>query len=209
MIFSRIMQVLKADIRQRLLREAGELFLEKGFLGTSMREISDAAQVGLSNVYHYFPSKDALFLALVQPAITALETIQLRHHGPSGHDATVLCSEDFNRKVVDEYYDLLTQQAEPLRLLFFRAAGSSLESYRQTYTDQSSEQVLRWFSDQKKRHPDLHTDASGFFIRISNVWFYTLLEETVRRGLAGDELRAVLEEYVRYNNQGWRSLMGI
>lgn len=52
--------------RQRLLRAAVALFLEKGYTNTTTTEFSRAAGIGQSSFFHVFPSKEALLLELVQ-----------------------------------------------------------------------------------------------------------------------------------------------
>jgi len=51
--------------RQAILDAALELFAEKGYFGTSLREIAAVVGVRESALYNYFNSKDALFLALL------------------------------------------------------------------------------------------------------------------------------------------------
>ena len=51
--------------RERILREAARLFAEKGFYGTSTREIATAADIRQPSVFHHFPTKDAIMLALI------------------------------------------------------------------------------------------------------------------------------------------------
>lgn len=46
--------------RDRLLQLALELFREKGFEKTTMRDLANAAKVSLGAAYYYFPSKEAL-----------------------------------------------------------------------------------------------------------------------------------------------------
>jgi AcrR family transcriptional regulator len=50
--------------RELIVAGAAQLFVERGYAGTSMRDI--AAQVGLlaGSVYHYYPAKENLFLAV-------------------------------------------------------------------------------------------------------------------------------------------------
>lgn len=48
----------------RTLEAALRLFSSQGFRATSMREIADAAGLSVGNVYHHFPSKDAIFQRL-------------------------------------------------------------------------------------------------------------------------------------------------
>ena len=46
-------------------REATELFLAKGYSGTSMSSVARAARVQKASLYHHYPSKEALFVACV------------------------------------------------------------------------------------------------------------------------------------------------
>jgi AcrR family transcriptional regulator len=51
--------------RQAILDAALDLFAEKGFFGTSLRDVAAAVGVRESALYNYFPSKDALFDTLI------------------------------------------------------------------------------------------------------------------------------------------------
>ncbi len=48
--------------RQEIFDASVHLFLEKGFMETSMREIGDAAGVGKSTLYDYFKSKEEILV---------------------------------------------------------------------------------------------------------------------------------------------------
>ena len=51
------------DTRRRIYEAAMELFREKGFEETTMRDIAAKAGVALGGAYYYFSSKDAIVLA--------------------------------------------------------------------------------------------------------------------------------------------------
>src|SRR5260370_29818727 len=51
------------DTRRKIYDAAMELFREKGFEPTTMRDIAAKAGVALGGAYYYFPSKDAIVLA--------------------------------------------------------------------------------------------------------------------------------------------------
>lgn len=55
------MQILKDNIRSRILDVAKQQFELKGYSKTSMREIAVDVGVGVGNIYNYFKSKDELF----------------------------------------------------------------------------------------------------------------------------------------------------
>jgi AcrR family transcriptional regulator len=48
--------------RASIVAIALELFESRGFDGTTMREIAEAAEIGPATLYRYFPSKEALLL---------------------------------------------------------------------------------------------------------------------------------------------------
>jgi AcrR family transcriptional regulator len=48
------------DKREQIMTAALELFVERGFYGTTVPEIADRAQVGAGTIYRYFESKEAL-----------------------------------------------------------------------------------------------------------------------------------------------------
>jgi AcrR family transcriptional regulator len=54
------------DTRQAILDAAERLFLEKGFNGTSMRQIAqEAGGIAVGGIYNHFASKETIFLELV------------------------------------------------------------------------------------------------------------------------------------------------
>ena len=56
----------RSDIAPRILRAARRRFLAKGVDGASLRGIAADARTSIGMVYYYFPSKDDLFLAVVE-----------------------------------------------------------------------------------------------------------------------------------------------
>lgn len=54
------------EYRKDLLSKAFNLFAQKGFAAVTMREIAQGLGVSTGTLYHYFPSKEALFEQLMQ-----------------------------------------------------------------------------------------------------------------------------------------------
>jgi len=65
---ARITADAKETNRARLLEAAADEFARHGLEGANVNEISLAAGLAKGTVYNYFPSKDALFLAVVEEA---------------------------------------------------------------------------------------------------------------------------------------------
>ncbi|KJS40804.1 MAG: hypothetical protein VR70_05560 [Rhodospirillaceae bacterium BRH_c57] len=61
-----------ASPREVLLQTALELFSERGFNGTSIRDIANALGVSVSNIYHYFGNKEGLWLEIMDYSVKTL-----------------------------------------------------------------------------------------------------------------------------------------
>jgi AcrR family transcriptional regulator len=66
--------VSKVATRERILHAALEVFAEKGYHRAVVDDIVRASQTSKGAVYHHFPNKEALFLALVDDFAVHLAT---------------------------------------------------------------------------------------------------------------------------------------
>ncbi|MGZ7061168.1 MAG: TetR/AcrR family transcriptional regulator, partial [Candidatus Angelobacter sp.] len=62
-----------AELRERLFRAALEMFAKKGFLETTVEDITNAADVGKGTFFNYFPSKDHILLAFGEMQLGKLQ----------------------------------------------------------------------------------------------------------------------------------------
>jgi AcrR family transcriptional regulator len=62
----------RSDIAPRIVHAARQRFLSEGVDGASLRAIARDAGTSIGMVYYYFPSKDDLFLAVVEEVYVAL-----------------------------------------------------------------------------------------------------------------------------------------
>jgi len=64
-----------ADTRAEILRVAMDLFIEKGFEGTSTRDIATAVGITKSSLYHHFRNKDDIALHLSERRLRDVEEL--------------------------------------------------------------------------------------------------------------------------------------
>jgi AcrR family transcriptional regulator len=121
--------------RREIFLAAMHLFVEKGFNETSMREIAEAAGVGKSTLYDYFPSKDEILISfaieeVLQMATWADEIIRQD-----------LSAGDKLRRILRKHLEYMLDNKLIYLKLSFEAQRLSLESqqriqsYRHAYQD--------------------------------------------------------------------------
>src|SRR5215510_7996935 len=62
------------EMRSHILQRAQALFYERGFRGVSMDEVAAAAGMKKANLFHYFPTREALQLAVIDAASDEMRT---------------------------------------------------------------------------------------------------------------------------------------
>ena len=156
---------------------ARQQFERKGYSRTSMREIAELARIGVRNIYNYFTNKDELFREGVRPVLCALEAMLQEHHGIRGEDSMMMRSEKYLKSCIDEYVSLIDKHRALMEILLFRAQGSSLERFRENYTDRPTELVQAWFASMQRKHPEINTAVSAFIIHLHTVWLTPMFQE--------------------------------
>jgi AcrR family transcriptional regulator len=54
------------DVKEKIIEASTRLFLAKGYRGTSVKEITEAAGIGRGTLYWYFKSKDEILITIFQ-----------------------------------------------------------------------------------------------------------------------------------------------
>ena len=78
-------KVESEDTREVILSAARTIFAERGYDGSSMRQIATTAGVDAALIHHYFDSKEQLFLAAVQFPVDPEEMLGRVTDGPVEH----------------------------------------------------------------------------------------------------------------------------
>ena len=53
------------DTYEKILAAARRLFAQQGYTATSMRQVAETAGIGKATIYHHFPNKQAIVMALL------------------------------------------------------------------------------------------------------------------------------------------------
>lgn len=203
------MQTKKESIRSEIVRVARREFLNKGFKETSMRVIAQEAGTSLSNIYNYYRSKDQLFSEVLAPAILAMERIFEDQNREAGLNIDFLRSGGFIPRFKRLITDLILQHREELNILFFKAQGSELESFRERLIERHTRGELDYLARFKAQYHEVEAGISDFFVHNMSSWWFSTLGELVMHELSRRQLECFITEYIEYATAGWKRLMGI
>ncbi len=194
------MQTPKIEIEKSILIAARAEFLAHGFENASIRMIALNAGTSKSNIYNYFSNKDALFCAVVAPGLTAFEALI----GNIGHDVqhfNTTDSIDVYKDMIEQFIILCFEHWDSFSLLFFKAAGSSLDGFKNMLTQKIAEIATSWVTTLWPGK-----SVSSMFYRASAGFCVSALEQ-----LFGDRtaqnVEQYMDEFIKFLVGGWYALL--
>lgn len=102
---------------------AAALFAEKGYEGTSLQDVATAVGVTKAGLYHYFPTKQALYDAIVMGALDDLNAVAAEAIGAQpGHPEQLVAFMRAHAAYFAEHHDIY-------RAAFFGRAGYEKAGY--------------------------------------------------------------------------------
>ncbi len=204
------MEEATATTLEKIQEAATVEFLDKGFLGASLRQIVKNAGVTTGAFYGYFSSKEALFASIVEPHAAALMgrfmKAQTTFAERSEEEQESSMGEE-SGQYVRWMVDYICQNREPVKLLLCRAEGTAYENFIHNMVEVEVDYTLRYMG--VLRHlgrdvPELsrslcHIIASGMF----NGLFEIVIHDMPKEQAVQD-----VEQFRSFYTGGWLKLMG-
>lgn len=194
---------------EKIQDAAMEEFLDKGFLGASLRQIVKNAGVTTGAFYGYFSSKEALFASIVEPHAKALMSRFMEAQTafaelPEAEQAVHMGEE--SGVYVRWMVDYICQHRRPVKLLLCRAEGTGYEHFVHNMVEIEVEYTLRYMEVLRRLgrnipvldHSLCHIIASGMFSGIFEIVIHDMPREQALRDV--DQLRD-------FYTAGWLKLM--
>jgi AcrR family transcriptional regulator len=132
---SRRAELAKAARREEILDAARRVFAERGFRGTTIADIAEAAGIALGTIYLYFPSKEDVFAALNQ-RLADIISAAVRETPERGGIAQT------TRDRVANVFDACGRNRELIRLVVLNSDPESAAARRMRKADDDRSQPL-------------------------------------------------------------------
>ncbi len=144
----------KSATYTEILKNAKKEFLQNGFEKASMRSIAAMTGITAGALYKHFPSKAAIFEALVQPLIeqtlsigTDFSEIAVHLYETVGDSAI----KGAIRVSLQNLYTLVYSRFDEFKLLFNRSGGTKYENIRHEFVMADVTVCKKFISDLKTR----------------------------------------------------------
>lgn len=199
------------ETKKKLLESAKKEFLEKGFIGASLRTIAANAGVTTGAMYRHFKDKDAFFCALVDDVIdyvTSMVMLANTDNHQLFDQMSIKNHMTFENESAKSLINYMYDHFDAFTLLLTKSAGSTHENFRDEICDlytKNFDTICKWMYKQKiatKKIPQMtvHTIAST----VINAYC-----EIVLHNLDKKEALAYIKSIVEFTNYGCMKMMGI
>ncbi|HBE79264.1 MAG TPA: hypothetical protein DDW65_16050 [Firmicutes bacterium] len=189
------LQVLKEEIRDKILQIAAQEFLEKGFQSSSTREIAARVNISKGNLYNYFSSKENLFNALLSAFYQEFNSFlkQLWAH-ETGENFTLENVEWMARTVAE----FIQEHRQEFILIMDKSEGTKYAGFKK-------ETITMLQNHFEKNLKAIYKSRSGSETSIMQIIATNFLEALLsisKNCLNNDQVIDNLELYLKYHIQG-------
>ncbi|WP_105615216.1 TetR/AcrR family transcriptional regulator [Vallitalea okinawensis] len=187
-------QYKKDEIKKRILLNAKEEFMEKGFLNSSMRDIAKKSKISVSNMYNYFINKEELFQKIVKDVYQEIlhfnttEAISMYYTRIDHYESDL-------EKTISQLISYVAKNKEVLKLLLIKSTGSQYADFRNELKELYYDIEVSTAKEKFKTHPQvLKKMPSEDLIKSLCDLYINPFEKFLRDQLSESELRIRLNE---------------
>lgn len=202
------MPIDKSANHQKIIAAAKKEFMTYGFADASMRRIANEVGMSVSGLYKHFPSKEEMFLALVQPAYEGLlalfqeEADDYEPHVEVG-DVNMWESGGEARIAMTYIFDNL----DAFELIVCKSEGTKFENFLHDLAVIEGELTLR-FMEMAKNHGVRINEFNEKEFHLLVTSHVNALFEAVKHGFTKEEALHYADTIDRFFNKAWKEFFG-
>jgi len=204
-----VAQVKKGEVQKAIVAAAKAVFLKKGFGGATLRAIARRAGVTLSNLYTYYPDKDALFVAVLQPELDDFGQLFAHREISLPEGGELFQSLETRHDLIGRALVYIDKHRLELDLLLNRAAGSSVRTFPELFARGYEQMWGRYFIFLKTKFPGrTFQKPSAFLLRNVASLHVNAVREMLSRDLPLEKMMKIYQEVTAFLWYGAMGIMG-
>lgn len=194
-----MVQVLKDELRQSILRNAQDEFMQYGYTSASVKRIADKVGMSAGNLYRYYAGKEALFDSVVDPVYRELEMVIKNHAKEPSKEGNIF------ELVVQALTDIIGDLRRPLLIL--------IDSSKGTKHEDAVLKLHKMMVDNVASHLEAYNSAQGreVFTKQAawpiSVAFMQGYFEIIRRHQNAEDCKSIVRQYVLFWYQGLQAFL--
>lgn len=200
-----------SETEKIILETAKREFLERGFLGTSMRRIAGLSGVTTGAMYGYFAAKEEIFDSLVKDAYEAVMNAYRNAHEEFAslpYEEQVAGMGTITARCIEWCVGYIYDHIDEFRLILMCSEGthySSMVDEMMKIEEESTEKFIDLMRENGMPVPDIdplleHMITSGYFMS-----FF----EIVRHSVPRDAAFSYIHDLQAFYKAGWERLFGM
>lgn len=194
-----MVQVLKEELRQSILRAAQEEFLQYGYKGASVKRIAEQVGVSVGNLYRYYAGKEILFDSIVEPVFRELELVITNHDQRPHHNENIF------ELVVQALTDLVGKLRKPLLILIDGSRGTRHEAAVRLLHKAMSDNVADHLAAYNaKKGKQAYSEETAWPVAVAFMQGYF---EIIRLHSDSEDCKKTIQHYVAFWYEGLREFL--
>lgn len=196
----------KSLSHEKIIRAAMDEFSEFGYDKASMRRIGQRCGLTAAALYRHFDSKEAMFEALVEPAVTDMKKWLEAHAAADikgGADPEMM----WNSVEVDMMRELIYPRMDEFSMIINKAKGSKYEDFLNELVTDHQERLMPHLRMLREAGYDVR-DISEDELHMLITAYCSALFEPVAHGYTLENALRYLGTVEEFFMPGWKKLMG-
>lgn len=197
-------------VYEKVLECAKLEFLEKGFKDASLRIIAQNSDTSTGSIYTRFSDKEQLFNAVVEPAVSALQS-WFRQQQENFHqlpeDTQANHSFEYSSGLVDVFVDYLYEYFDLFKLLITGSSGTRYAEFINDIVEIDVAYTIK-FMEFTGNNALSSGKITTRLIHILSSAYYSGLFEIVIHGMPREEAYAYARQLRRFFMCGWQDILG-
>lgn len=185
-------QFLKEEVKDKIQNSAVEVFTNKGFKKSSIKEIATNAGVSVGNVYRYYSNKETLYESVIEGVYEGVETI-LNSIEASEKYHKIHSVESFNEDIYKPMLMFIALYRNEKKVFNMLLKGEKDAYYEQTmvrFIDMLKDYFIRFWGHEKGNGDMTYIEASAF----TNAIVFSVID--LLNNAKDDEVEKTLMEFV-------------
>ena len=195
----------------KIIECARQEFLEKGFEGASMRNISVKAGYTTGMLYGRFADKGELFKAIVKTSADKLYLYYKNVQDDFAHLSPKIQATQMHSYVderVNDMIDIVYDNFDDFKLIISKSKGSDYENYIDKLVEVETDNTIRFINDLKNAGIKVNEVRADLSHMLATAMFNGMFE-VVEHDFSKEEARQYIKQLQWFFNAGWDKILGL